>query len=199
LVALGAAQVAPAPATVALAEAATLPLAGLTALQTWDAVRLSPGDRVLVIGAAGGIGGFLVQLAVHAGMKVDALVSRPAHVEPTARLGAGLVAADPGGLPAHGYAAILDPIAAPTMGIDVRRLLAEGGQYVAVGSDESGIAGGQEVSVDDDPAGLRRLAELADAGAITPRIAAHYGLAEFAAAHARFEAGGQFGKVVLHF
>jgi NADPH:quinone reductase-like Zn-dependent oxidoreductase len=198
LVPLDAAQVAPAPSSVSLAEAATIPLSGLTALQTWNAVRSSPGERVLVTGAAGGIGGFLVQLAVHAGMKVDGLVSRQAHVEPTAALGAGLVTADPEDLPAHSYAAIVDPIALPTKGVDVGRLIAEGGQYVAVGRDASGVPGGQEVSVDDDPAGLRRLAELVDEGVLDLRIAAHYGLSEYAAAYALFESGGLFGKVVLH-
>ena len=132
-------------------------------------------------------------------MKVDGLVSRPTHIEPTASLGAERVAADPDELPAHAYAAIVDPIKSPAKGIDVRRLIADGGQYVAVGSDESKIPGSQAVTVDDDPAGLRRLAELVDAGALELRIAAHYGVTDFAAAHAFFESGGLLGKVVLHF
>jgi NADPH:quinone reductase-like Zn-dependent oxidoreductase len=199
LVALDSEQVAHAPATVSLGEAATVPLAGLTALQVWDAVDLPPGARVLVTGAAGGIGGFVVQLAAHAGMKVDGLVSRPSHVEATARLGADLVVADPAELPEHAYAAIVDPIGLPARGVDVGRFVAGGGQYVAVGSDESKIPGGQEVTVDDDPAGLRRLVELVDAGVLELRIAGHYGLSDFAAAHTLFESGGLFGKVVLHF
>jgi NADPH:quinone reductase-like Zn-dependent oxidoreductase len=199
LVALDAEQVAHAPATASLAEAATIPLAGLTALQTWNVLDLSPGDRVLVTGAAGAIGGFLVQLAAHAGMKVDGLVSRPAHIEPTASLGADLVAANPDNLPEHAYSAIVDPIGLPAKGVDVRRFIADGGQYVAVGSDESKIPGGRAVTVDDDPAGLHRLTELVDAGALDLRIAAHYALSDFAAALTFFESGGQFGKAVLHF
>ena len=53
LVALPAGLVAPAPATVSLGEAATLPLAGLTAWQALDWLRLGVGDRLLVTGGAG--------------------------------------------------------------------------------------------------------------------------------------------------
>ena len=53
LVAFPAGLVAPAPATVSLGEAATLPLAGLTAWQALDWLRLGVGDRLLVTGGAG--------------------------------------------------------------------------------------------------------------------------------------------------
>lgn len=198
LVALGPGQVAHAPTTASLTEAATIPLAGLTALQTWNAVDVSPGERVLVTGAAGGIGGFLVQLASNAGMKVDGLVSRRNHVESVKNLGAGFVTADPGELPAHAYDVIVDPIAIPSKGVDLRAFVTDGGQYVAVGSDESQIPGGREISVDDDPAGLSRLVKLVDDGALELRVAAHYSLRDFRAAHEFFESGGVFGKVVLH-
>lgn len=199
LVALSAAQMAPAPKSVSLGAAATIPLAGLTALHAWRAVRPVPGGRALVTGAAGGIGGFLVQLAVRAGMTVDGLVARPEHAEPVAKLGASLVTADADDLPPHAYSVILDPIALPVRGFDLRPYVADAGQYVAVGTDESQIPGGQEISVDDDPDGLRRLAELVDDGALDLRIAARFELSDFAAAHELFEAGGQFGKVVLDF
>jgi NADPH:quinone reductase-like Zn-dependent oxidoreductase len=198
LVALGPEQVAHAPTTASLTEAATIPLAGLTALQAWTAVDVSPGERVLVTGAAGAIGGFLVQLASDAGMKVDGLVSRRSHVDSVKRLGAGFVTADPGDLPAHAYGAIVDPIVMPSKGADLREFAADGGQYVAVGSDESQIPGGREIDVDDDPVGLSRLVELVDGGALELRVAAHYSLRDFRAAHEFFESGGVLGKVVLH-
>jgi NADPH:quinone reductase-like Zn-dependent oxidoreductase len=199
LVPLDQVEIAHAPASVSLAEAATIPLAGLTALQTWDALTLSPGARVLVLGAAGGIGGFAVQFAVQAGMKVDALVSGASQVDSARSLGAGLVTDDPGALPVHAYDAVFDPIVAPLRGIDVREFVAADAQYVAVGRDESKVPGGMEVTVDDDPAGLRRIAELVDAGSVALRIAGHYPVQQFRAAHAQFEAGGLSGKVVLHF
>src|SRR5436309_9418575 len=52
------------PATVSFEESAALPLAGLTALQGLrDHARIQPGQRVLINGAAGGIGTFAVQIA----------------------------------------------------------------------------------------------------------------------------------------
>src|SRR5262249_46975736 len=74
LVAMPAAALAPAPAAAALTESASLPLAGLTALQGWKTLDLAPDARLLVVGAAGAVGGFAVQLAVAAGLAVDGLV-----------------------------------------------------------------------------------------------------------------------------
>ena len=60
----------PAPAGVSLAEAATLPLNGLTALHALDQLRLPPGSTLAVTGAAGAVGGYAVQLAKAAGHRV---------------------------------------------------------------------------------------------------------------------------------
>lgn len=61
------------PKTLTHVEAAALPLAGLTA---WQALtefgRVQPGDRVLVLGGAGGVGAFAVQLALQLGAEVTA-------------------------------------------------------------------------------------------------------------------------------
>src|SRR5438067_9032452 len=52
------------PAAVGFTEAAAVPVSGLTALQAVrDRARVRPGERVLVLGAAGGVGSFAVQLA----------------------------------------------------------------------------------------------------------------------------------------
>jgi NADPH:quinone reductase-like Zn-dependent oxidoreductase len=66
------------PAQVADAQAATLPTAGLTALRALEAGGLIVGKRVLVTGAAGGVGRMAVQLASIGGAQVIALVRRPA-------------------------------------------------------------------------------------------------------------------------
>lgn len=66
-----------APRTISLVEAAALPLAGLTALQALHgraALHTRAAPRVLVVGAAGGIGVFAVQLARLAGGHVTAVV-----------------------------------------------------------------------------------------------------------------------------
>ena len=88
LVALPARLVAPAPATVSLGEAATLPLAGLTAWQALDWLRLGVGDRLLVTGGAGAVGGFVLQIALYRGIAVDALLHPGAHAQAAIQLGA---------------------------------------------------------------------------------------------------------------
>src|SRR3954454_1710412 len=54
------ASVAPAPAGVDVASAGAAPLAGITAIMAIDALELSEGDTVLIVGAAGGVGSFAV-------------------------------------------------------------------------------------------------------------------------------------------
>ena len=60
------------PAGVGLATAGAAPLAAITAMAAIDALQLSAGDNVLVVGATGGVGSFAVQLAAHAGATVIA-------------------------------------------------------------------------------------------------------------------------------
>jgi len=68
------AKLAPKPAGLTFAEAAAIPLAGLTALQGLrDAGRIAPGEKLLVNGAAGGIGTFAVQLGKAFGAEVTAV------------------------------------------------------------------------------------------------------------------------------
>jgi NADPH:quinone reductase-like Zn-dependent oxidoreductase len=63
------------PANLSHAEAATTPFGGGTAIQGLRAARIQPGDDVLVIGASGGVGVFLVQLARLAGARVTGVAS----------------------------------------------------------------------------------------------------------------------------
>jgi NADPH2:quinone reductase len=64
-------SVAPKPTSVDFAAAGAAPLAGITALAALDALSLSEGETVLVVGASG-VGGFAVQFAAHAGATVVA-------------------------------------------------------------------------------------------------------------------------------
>src|SRR5260370_36979022 len=65
------------PDNVSFASAATLPVAGLTALRTLRQGGSLLGQRVLITGAAGGVGRFAVQLAALAGAEVTGGVSHP--------------------------------------------------------------------------------------------------------------------------
>src|SRR6476646_8822627 len=65
------------PDTVGFAQAATLPVAGLTALRTLRHGAPLLGKRVLITGAAGGVGTLAVQLAARSGARVTAVVGRP--------------------------------------------------------------------------------------------------------------------------
>jgi len=62
--------IAPVPAGVELAAAGAAPLVGITAMTAIDALDVSQGDTVLVVGATGGVGSFAVQLAARAGATV---------------------------------------------------------------------------------------------------------------------------------
>ena len=89
-------QAAAAPAGSSHAEAATLPMNGLTARRALDVLHLAPGDTVAVTGAAGAVGGYVVQLAKADGLRVIADAS-PADEQLVTQLGADeLVARGPG-------------------------------------------------------------------------------------------------------
>jgi NADPH:quinone reductase-like Zn-dependent oxidoreductase len=60
------------PSGIDLAPAGATPLAGITAMTAIDALEIGDGDVVLIVGAAGGVGSFAVQLAAHAGATVIA-------------------------------------------------------------------------------------------------------------------------------
>lgn len=63
------------PAPLSFTDGASLPGAGITAVQALREARLAAGQRVLVVGAAGGVGSFVVQLARDAGAHVTAVAS----------------------------------------------------------------------------------------------------------------------------
>jgi NADPH:quinone reductase len=67
----------PKPSSLDFTQAAAVPLAGATALTLLEAVALGAGERVLVLGASGGVGSFLVQLASRRGAQVVGVCSGP--------------------------------------------------------------------------------------------------------------------------
>ena len=185
----------PAPVTIPLADAAALPLAGLTAWQAvFDHARITPGERVLINGAGGGIGTFALQLARHAG----------AHVIATASARSRQTVHDLGAYE------ILDYTAGPL-------LLRDGPADVvlncaAIGPDEAAeltnlgnriitvatpMPGGHHFVMRNNPADLAALAKLVDAGEIRPVITDRRPLSDLAELHRRSEAGALRGKVIV--
>jgi NADPH:quinone reductase-like Zn-dependent oxidoreductase len=81
-------RMAPLPDNVSFAQAATLPVAGLTALRTLRHGAPLLGRRVLITGAAGGVGTIAVQLAARSGARVTAVVGRPERAAGMKELGA---------------------------------------------------------------------------------------------------------------
>ena len=88
LVAVPADMLAALPDAVSFAQAATLPIAGMTALLALRIGGTPLGRRVLITGATGGVGRFAIQLAALGGAHVTALVRDPAQADPLRRLGA---------------------------------------------------------------------------------------------------------------
>ena len=99
---------APIPDALPATAAAALPAAGLTALHTLYVGGLTDGKRVLVTGAAGGVGRFAVQIAAHSGAIVTAVVASEERGAGLRDLGAEHVSI---GLPGEGeYELILESI-----------------------------------------------------------------------------------------
>lgn len=123
--------------------AAALPIAGLTALQAVrDAGRVASGQRVLVIGASGGVGTFAVQLARAAGAEVTGVCSSP-NADLVRSLGAAQVIDHTAGdlaravVAAGPFDVIVDNVGSVPLGACKRALVATG-RYVVVGGATSG-------------------------------------------------------------
>lgn len=81
-------RIAPLPENVSFAQAATLPVAGLTALRTLRHGGPLIGRRVLITGAAGGVGTLAIQIAARSGAHITAVVGRPHRAAGLKELGA---------------------------------------------------------------------------------------------------------------
>lgn len=128
----------PKPAGVTFEQAAAVPVAGLTALQGLRAGRIQAGQRVLINGAAGGVGTFAVQLAKHWGADVTA-VCGTRNAAMVRSLGADHVVdhtrEDYTGGAAH-YDLILDMMGNHSI-IARRRVLAPKGTLVLIGGPKT--------------------------------------------------------------
>ena len=208
----------PVPPGLAWAEAGGFPEVFCTAHDAlFTQAALASGDRVLISGAAGGVGTAGVQLARRAGAQVVASV-RSADLRPeVAALGADTVVAPEDAASRGPYDVSLELVGAPGIG-PVLGALATGGRIVVIG-----VGAGSRVEVDllalmgrratigGSTLRSRSLSEKAAVtGAVADRVlpllasgdvrvpvAATYALEDAQAAYERFSAGGKVGKIVL--
>lgn len=110
------------PDSVSFAQAATLPIAGMTALIALQIGGTPIGRRVLVTGATGGVGRFAIQLAALGGAHVTALVRDPAQREALTRLGAHEVVTELDGE----WDVVVEGVGGKVLGEAIRHVAARG-------------------------------------------------------------------------
>ncbi|GAA3831749.1 NADP-dependent oxidoreductase [Amycolatopsis tucumanensis] len=198
----------PAPKSVPLADAAALPVVGLTARQAlFDHGELVAGQRVLINGAGGAVGGYAVQLAKGAGAHVVAIAG--------GRSSAAAKAAGADEVIDHTTTSVTDAVTEPVdvvlnlAPVDPAALAAlvtlvrPGGVLVnttvwmpAPGDEERGVRG-IDLFVRSDAEQLASLVTLIDRGDLRVDVAERVPLAELPALHARAAEGAVRGKVVV--
>jgi NADPH:quinone reductase-like Zn-dependent oxidoreductase len=198
---LNADAIARAPAGIEPQQAATFGLNGLTALQ---AVKKIHGETVFVTGAAGGVGGYAVELAKHLGKTVIASVAA-ADEDLVRRLGADhfvdrtedLSAAVRRIVPA-GVDGVVD---AAVVGIGAQEAVRTGGYHVHLqgGPRPPQLRGitVEQLFIHANHAELDELAHLVEQNVISTRVAESYPLDEAMQAYKRLAEGGVRGRLVL--
>ncbi|WP_211977650.1 NADP-dependent oxidoreductase [Brevibacterium sp. W7.2] len=189
-------------------EAAALPLVSLTAWQTLiDYAQLTPGQRVLIHAAAGGVGHVAVQIAKAHGAHVIGTASGKKH-DLLRRLGADETIdyrTEDFTETATDIDVVLDTLGGDTA-MRSLRTLTPGGiavSTVPVGPDDFTAEATRlgvralRMLVDSSHADLTAIAGLVDAGRLRPEIAATFPLEEIAAAHRLGETGRTTGKIVI--
>ena len=205
------------PAKVSFEDAATLPVAGLTALQGLrDRGRLQPGQSVLVNGASGGVGTFAIQIAKALGAEVTAVCSTR-NVEQARSLGADHVidySRDDFTKGSRRYDLMLD-IAGSKSWRQCRRVLTSDARLVIVGGEGNPLIGplghiaamwlgaklGSRTATffvaDLNRPDLDFLGELLQTGQLKPVVEKRYELTEVADALRYMGDGHARGKLVI--
>jgi NADPH:quinone reductase-like Zn-dependent oxidoreductase len=188
-------------------EAGALPLAGLTAWQALvETADVGAGQRVLVLGAAGGVGHLAVQISKARGAHVTGTASAHKH-DFLRELGADEAVdytSEDVGERVRDVDVVLDTVGGET-GATALPALRDGGVLVTLSGTSVGplrelagervrIAG---ILVEPDRTGMEAIAGLVAAGALRPHASQTFPLEEAARAHEVGEAGRTQGKLVL--
>jgi NADPH:quinone reductase-like Zn-dependent oxidoreductase len=205
------------PAAVTPAQAAAVPIAGVTALQALrDSGEVKPGMKVLVNGASGGVGSFAVQIAKALGAEVTGVCSTR-NLELVRSLGADRVLDYTREDYTRGdtrYDLIIDNVGNHSPGENAE-VLTEGGKLVMVGGPSGNWIGPLKNPLQAlllspftnrefvlflaelNAADLEALAGLMQSGQLTPVIDRHYPLADIAEAIRYSEQGRARGKIII--
>src|SRR5438874_3079901 len=208
------------PATITFEQAASVNIAGITALQALrDKGKVQPGQKVLINGASGGVGTFAVQIAKSFGADVTGVCSTR-NVDLVQSLGADHVIDYTKEDFAKGeqrYDVILDNVPNHSLS-ECRRILTPNGKYVMIGgggANDNRWAGpfgrviktmvmspfiNQKMGMmmaDSNHNDLSILADMMQSGKLKPIIDRTYKLNELSAAIAYVEEGHARGKVVI--
>ena len=197
------------PALLSFPEAASLCFGGFTALDFLRKTNVSAGQNILIIGASGGVGTALLQLATHLGASVTTVTS-VANLDLVRSLGARRALnynADDFTSDGVLYDVIFDVVGASSY-TNCKAALAKTGQYVAIAgglremlatlwapvtSGKRTVAGPAEERVEY----ITQLARLVAAGDLKPVIDRIYPFHQLAEAHAYVDSGRKKGSVVL--
>ena len=206
------------PADVSFEQAASVPIAAVTALQALrDTGKLQPGQKVLINGASGGVGTFAVQIAKSLGAEVTGVCSTR-NVEMVLSIGADHVfdyKKEDYTESGQQYDLIIDMVGNHSL-LENRRALKPEGTFVIVGGGKGNWLGPMmspikalmlspfvdqefvmilgELRQDD----LEILGDLIQAGKVTPVIDSHYRLSELRAAIEHSEEGHTRGKIIIN-
>lgn len=200
-----------APANLSLAETAAIPLAGLTALQSLrDLGGIAAGQHVLIVGAAGGVGHFAVQIAKSYGAHVTAVCSGQ-HADLVRGLGADAVIDHTqrrGFSGERPYDLVFDLIVRAPLR-DFFAVMAPAGVYVSTLPSFSRVGAVfllpfvsrrrvRITMVKARGGDLDQLRALCEAGKLRPVIDKTFPLSELAAAHVYSQQGRAGGKILIN-
>lgn len=197
------------PESLPIAEAGVLGLAGLTALQCLQALESATGDTILVNGATGGVGAFLIQLAAARGLRVLATARAGGDVEHVIDLGAfaaidatsGTVVEQVAEAYPEGVDGVIDLVSRTPKDFTSMAALAHAGGVAATtlsAARDGAGAGRRVVNVhsSSNTASLREIAELAASGVLRVPIVDSFPLDRIEDAFALLWTGPR-GKVAL--
>ena len=198
-------EVALKPTNLSYAQAASVPLAGLTA---WQALltkgNLKKGEKVLIHAGSGGVGTFAIQIAKHVGAYVATTVSTK-NIEVAKTLGADKVidyTAEQFEDEISGYDLVFDMIGGDTLDRSFK-VLKKGGTIISIkGQDSAGLAEKHDVHfetlwMEPDGAMLAELAALLSKGIVKTVTDSTFAMDEVDAAYAQLAKGHAVGKIVI--